>query len=401
MRVPLLDLKAQYQRIKEEVNAAIQEVVESQRFILGPWVEKLEEEIASYCGTRFAIGVASGTDALLLSLRAMDVQYGDEVITSPFTFFATAGAIHNVGARPIFVDIKSDTFNLDPQKLSECVELRLSKGRPSSQKNGRLKAIIPIHLFGQTADIGSILRVAEKYNLKVIEDAAQAIGAEYIDHKRAGSLGDLGCFSFFPSKNLGGYGDGGMVVTSDEELAEKIRMLRIHGARFRYEHSLVGYNSRLDALQAAVLRVKLKYLDEWSERRRKNAERYNHLFREAELASKNSNPQATDLSDYPIILPQICKGRRHIFNQYTIRVRGGKRDELRKFLTEKGIGTAIYYPIPLHLQGCFHYLGYKRGDFPVAEKAAEEVLSLPIYPELTFEMQNYVVEKIREFFRFH
>jgi len=387
MQVPLLDLKTQYQRIKEEINTAIQQVIESQRFILGPPVERLEEEIASYCGTHFAIGVASGTDALLLSLKAIGIQYGDEVVTSPFTFFATAGAIYNLGARPIFVDIKPDTFNLDPERLSEYLKLRLSKQGLSTGKGGRLKAIIPVHLFGQMTNMDPILKIAREYGLIVIEDAAQAIGAEYDDHRRAGSLGNSGCFSFFPSKNLGGYGDGGMVVTNDGELAEKLKMLRVHGSKATYEHHLVGYNSRLDALQAAVLRVKLKYLDEWSEKRRRNADYYNQLFREAGLTSSS------------IILPRIFNERRHIFNQYTIRVRGGKRDELRRFLAERGIGTAIYYPIPLHLQRCFQYLGYKKGDFPVAEKAAEEVLSLPIYPELTCEMQNYVVEKISEFFQ--
>ncbi|MEA3485912.1 MAG: DegT/DnrJ/EryC1/StrS family aminotransferase, partial [Candidatus Aerophobetes bacterium] len=300
MQVPLLDLKSQYQRIKEEIDTAIQEVVESQHFILGPSVERLEEEIASYCGTHFAVGVGSGTDALLLSLRAIGIEYGDEVITSPFTFFATAGAIYNLGARPVFVDIEPETFNIDPESLADYLKTRLSKQGLSTENGGRLKASIPVHLFGQMADMDPILRIARQYGLMVIEDAAQSIGAEYTDHKRAGSLGNLGCLSFFPSKNLGGYGDGGMVVTNDEELAKRIKMLRIHGARAKYEHRLIGYNSRLDALQAAVLRVKLKYLDEWSKKRRRNADYYNRLFKEAEL------------TPYPILLPRISKERRHI-----------------------------------------------------------------------------------------
>ena len=394
MQVPLLDLKAQYQRIKGEINAAIQKVLDSQQFILGPSVKKLEEEIASYCQTHFAVGVASGTDALILSLRAAGIGIGDEVITSPFTFFATAGAIHNIGARPVFVDIKPDTFNIDPDKLCQYLETRFSN-KDSVRESGRLKAIIPVHLFGQMADMRPILEVAQKYGLKVIEDAAQAIGAEY-ENRRAGSFGELGCFSFFPSKNLGGYGDGGMVVTNDEKLAQKVRMLRVHGSRSRYEHSVVGYNSRLDSLQAAVLRVKLRYLDEWSEKRRRNASYYNELFRQAGLTGNDSSGNS---SDGPIIVPQALKGRRHTYHQYTIRVREGRRDELRKFLTEKGVGTAIYYPLPLHLQRCFRYLGYNEGDFPVAETLCKEVLSLPVYPELTSEMQEYVVDKVREFFK--
>jgi len=397
MQVPLLDLRAQYQKIKGEVNGAIQELLDSQQFILGPSVEKLEKEIASYCGTHFGIGVASGTDALTLSLKAAGIQSGDEVITSPFSFFATAGAIHNVGAKPVFVDIRPDTLNIDTEKLCEYLRPCFSNQASSGRKAGRLKAIIPVHLFGQMADMDPILKIAREYELKVIEDAAQAIGAEY-EHRRAGSLGHLGCFSFFPSKNLGGYGDGGMVVTDYEELAERVRMLRVHGSNGQYRHSLIGYNSRLDALQASVLRVKLRYLDEWSEKRRENAEYYNELFRQAGLASENSGCQALDLSEHPIIVPEVLKGRRHIYHQYTIRVRRDKRDALQSFLKEKGVGTAIYYPIPLHLQECFRYLGYKEGDFPVAERVSNEVLSLPVYPELTCQMQDYVVDKIREFF---
>jgi len=392
MRVPLLDLKEQYGKIKDEISLAIEEVVNSQCFILGPKVEELEREIAKYCGVRFAVGVASGSDALIISLRAIGVGYGDMVITSPFTFFATAGAIYNVGARPVFVDINPDTFNLDPGKISQFLR---SLKREDLRK---VKAIIPVHLFGQIAEMDDILRIAQEFGLKVIEDAAQAIGAEY-NSQRAGSIGDLGCFSFFPSKNLGGYGDGGMIVTNDEKLAEKVKMLHLHGVnKSKYEHLIVGYNSRLDALQASILKVKLKYLDEWSEKRQRNAAYYNELFKETSLSS-NSEYEALNSSKYPVILPRVSKGRRHIFNQYTIRIRRNKRDELKKFLEKKGVGTAIYYPLPLHLQKCFCSLGHKEGDFPVAEKASKEVLSLPIYPELTNEMQEYVVQRIREYFR--
>jgi len=393
MQIPLLDLREQYKRIKNEIDLAIQKVVSSQHFILGPVVEELEKKIAKYCGVRFTVGVASGSDALIISLRAIGVSYGDIVITSPFTFFATAGAIHNVGAKPVFVDIEPHTFNLDPEKVSEFLK------NLKSEDLKKVKAILPIHLFGQMVEMSDILKVAQEYQLRVIEDAAQAIGAEYNSH-RAGSMGDIGCFSFFPSKNLGGYGDGGMIATNNEELAEKVRMLHLHGANnSRYEHLMVGYNSRLDALQASVLKVKLKYLDEWSEKRKRNAEYYNELFKKANLAPANSDCGGLGSSDYPVILPQVAKKRRHIYNQYTIRVQANKRDELKKFLEEKEIGTAIYYPLPLHLQKCFRYLGYKEGDFPVAEKMAKEVISLPVYPELSPGMQEYIVEKIREYFQ--
>jgi len=393
MQIPLLDLREQYKRIKNEIDLAIQKVVSSQHFILGPVVEELEKKIAKYCGVRFTVGVASGSDALIISLRAIGVSYGDIVITSPFTFFATAGAIHNVGAKPVFVDIEPHTFNLDPEKVSEFLK------NLKSEDLRKVKAILPIHLFGQMVEMSDILKVAQEYQLRVIEDAAQAIGAEYNSH-RAGSMGDIGCFSFFPSKNLGGYGDGGMIATNNEELAEKVRMLHLHGANnSRYEHLMVGYNSRLDALQASVLKVKLKYLDEWSEKRKRNAEYYNELFKKANLAPANSDCGGLGSSDYPVILPQVAKKRRHIYNQYTIRVQANKRDELKKFLEEKEIGTAIYYPLPLHLQKCFRYLGYKEGDFPVAEKMAKEVISLPVYPELSPGMQEYIVEKIREYFQ--
>jgi len=351
-----------------------------------------------YGGIRFAVGVASGSDALIISLRAIGVSSGDLVITSPFTFISTAGAIHNVGAKPVFVDIEPHTFNLDPEKVSEFLRnLKLEDLK-------KVKAILPVHLFGQMVEMSDILKIAQEYQLRVIEDAAQSIGAEYNSHQynshRAGSMGDIGCFSFFPSKNLGGYGDGGMVVTNNEELAEKIKMLHLHGANnSRYEYLIVGYNSRLDALQASVLKVKLKYLDKWSEKRRENAMYYNKLFQEAHLSPANSDCEGLGSSDYPVIFPQVAKKRRHIYNQYTIRVQANKRDKLKKFLKEKGIGTAIYYPSPLHLQECFRYLGYKEGDFPVAEEMAKEVISLPIYPELSPGMQEYIVEKIKEYFQ--
>lgn len=369
MQVPLLDLKAQYATTKDEIKAAIDEVLESQYFILGPKVERLENEIAQYCNTKYAVGVASGTDALLLSLMAIGVTYGDEVITTPYTFFATAGSISRLGAKPVFVDIDPKTYNINPQLIEEKI---LALGDPR-----RAKAVIPVHLYGQCADMEPILEIAEKYNLKVIEDAAQAIGAEYKDRK-AGSIGDLGCLSFFPSKNLGGYGDGGMVVTDDEELAEKIKVLRVHGSKPKYYHSMIGCNSRLDALQAAVLSVKIKYLDSWSKKRRENAWLYDQLF------------QGMD-----IVTPYVEPCNVHIYNQYTIRVK--ERDRLQAHLKAHGIGTALYYPLPLHLQECYAHLGYKEGDLPESEKASKKTMSVPIYPELTEEQQRYIVKAIQEF----
>ena len=364
MQVPLLDLKAQYATIKDEIKAAIDEVLESQYFILGPKVQQFEEEIAEYCNVQHAVGVASGSDALLLALMAIDVSYGDEVITTPYTFFATAGSISRLGAKPVFVDIDEKTYNINPELIAKKI-------------TDKTKAIIPVHLYGQCADMDPILEIGKEYNLCIIEDAAQAIGAEYKGRK-AGSMGDMGCLSFFPSKNLGGYGDGGMVITNNEELTERIRMLRVHGAKPKYYHSLIGLNSRLDALQAAVLSVKLKYLDGWSEFRRQNAENYNHLF-----------------ADTDVVTPYVEPYNRHIYNQYIIRV--SKRDELQEFLKERNIGTAIYYPVPLHLQGCYADLGYQEGDFPESENAAKETLALPIYSELTRNGQITVVEVIKEF----
>jgi dTDP-4-amino-4,6-dideoxygalactose transaminase len=364
MQVPLLDLKAQYATIKDEIKAAIDEVLESQYFIMGPKVQKFEEEIAKYCNVQHAVGVASGSDALLLALMAIDIGYGDEVITTPYTFFATAGSISRLGAKPVFVDIDPKTYNINPELIEENI-------------TNKTKAIIPVHLYGQCADMDPILEIGKKYNLCIIEDAAQAIGAEYKGRK-AGSMGDMGCLSFFPSKNLGGYGDGGMVITNNTELAEKIRVLRVHGAKPKYYHSLIGVNSRLDALQAAVLSVKLKYLDGWSKSRIKNAENYNLLF-----------------SDTDVITPYTEPYNYHIYNQYVIRV--GKRNELQAFLKERNIGTEIYYPVSLHLQRCYADLGYQEGDFPESEKAAKETLALPIYSELTKEQQIVVVDAIKEF----
>ena len=364
MQVPLLDLKAQYATIKDEIKAAIEEVLESQYFIMGPRVEQLENEIVQYCNTKYAISVASGSDALLLSLMAIDIGYGDEVITTPYTFFATAGSVSRLGAKPVFVDIDPKTYNINSSLIKEKI-------------TDRTRAIIPVHLYGQCADMDPILEIAEKYNLKVIEDAAQAIGAEYKGRK-AGSMSDLGCLSFFPSKNLGGYGDGGMVVTNDEELAEKIRVLRVHGSKPKYYHSMIGCNSRLDALQAAILSVKLKYLDDWNQKRRKNALLYDELFQNMD-----------------VVVPYVEPHNVHIYNQYTIRVK--ERDSLEAYLKKSGVGTALYYPLSLHLQQCYEDLEYKEGDLPESEKASKETISIPIYPELTEEQQRYVVKAIEEF----
>lgn len=373
MRVPSVDLRAQYALLRKEIQDAIHEVLESQSFILGSKVEALENEIARYCHTGYAVGVASGTDALLLGLRAVGIERGDEVITSPFTFFATAGAIYNAGGVPVFVDIDPGTFNLDPRKIE-------AKITP------RTKALIPVHLFGQPADMGQILETTRRRGVKVLEDAAQSIGAEYcLDGKwqKAGSMGDLGCISFFPSKNLGGLGDGGMVVTNDRHLRDQVMLLRMHGGRNKYVHEIVGYNSRLDALQAVALSVKLQYLDEWNSARRIRAGVYDTLIDRAGLGGK-------------LRTPEVQSYARSVFNQYVIRVE--RRDELQKCLMARGVSTAVYYPIPLHLQACFQFLGYKEGDFPASEAACREVLALPMYPELTQAMQEYVVAQLSEFY---
>lgn len=369
LSVPLLDLKAQFATIELEVRAAIDRVLQSQHFILGPEVSALEEEIAAYSQCRFAVGVSSGSDALLASLMALDIQTGDEIITTPYTFFATAGVIHRLGAKPVFVDIDPDTYNIDPTKI-ECAITHYTK------------AILPVHLYGQCADMNPILAIAQAHKLEIIEDAAQAIGAEY-QGRRAGSMGILGCFSFFPSKNLGGLGDGGMVVTNQKDLYDKLLILRVHGSKPKYYHSLVGGNFRLDALQAAVLRVKLNYLDQWTQTRQNNAQSYHQLFTQSGLAPGT------------VKLP-IIQQNRHIFNQYVIQVH--KRNELMAYLKEQRIGTEIYYPVSLHQQECFRYLGYEAGDFPVSEQAAQNSLALPIYPELSCDQQEYVVERIAAFY---
>jgi dTDP-4-amino-4,6-dideoxygalactose transaminase len=370
MNVPLLDLKAQYQPLRAEIMAEVHAVCDEQGFILGPRVVAFEESVARYIGSRYAIGCASGSDALLLSLMAMGVKAGDEVITIPFTFFATVSAISRLGAKPVLVDIQPDTFNIDPALIERAVTTRT-------------KAVIPVHLFGQCGDMVAINDIAKRKNVKVIEDACQAIGAAQ-QGKRAGVLGDTGCFSFFPSKNLGGFGDGGLITTNDKTLADSMAMLRVHGSQVRYLHEAVGINSRLDVLQAAVLQVKLKYLDQWTEGRRRNAERYRQLFKQTKHADR-------------VVLPPTAPGNFHVYNQFT--VRAPKRDELRAFLKEKGVGTEVYYPLPMHLQNCYRDLGYLKGSFPLSERAAEEVMSIPIYAELTESQQVYVVEMIAEFYK--
>lgn len=372
MKVPLLDLHSQYAGIRDEIQKAILDVLESQRFILGPVVEECERRIAEYSGCQHAVGVSSGSDALLACLMCEGIGPGDEVITTPYTFFATVGCICRVGARPVFVDICPDTYNLDA-------------GQVESRLTSNTKAIIPVHLFGQCAQMDSICDIAERHHLIVIEDAAQAIGAEF-KGRRAGSMGHYGCVSFFPSKNLGCAGDGGMIVTNTAARAEKLRILRGHGAKPKYHHSLIGGNFRLDALQAAVVNVKLDYLDAWTRARCENADRYRELFSKAGLDSERD-----------VRLPSTVADDRQIFNQFVIRV--DRRDELARHLRERGIATEVYYPVPLHLQECFLHLGHSKGDLPESEAAAEETLALPIYPELEMTQQQAVVDAIQEFYR--
>lgn len=377
MHVPLLDLKPQYQTIKDEIAAVVAEIFESQHFILGPHVTALEQEIARYCNAAHAVGVSSGTDALIISLMAAGIGPGDLVVTTPYTFFGTAGAIARVGAEPVFVDIDPDTYNIS----AACLEETLAT-MPSARRD-RIKAIIPVHLYGQCAAMNPIGELAQQHHWVVIEDAAQAIGAEYRG-RRAGSMGDFGCFSFFPSKNLGAFGDGGVVTTSSAAFYDTLVRLRNHGAHPKYYHKLIGGNFRLDALQAAIVGVKLKYLDQWTQQRQANARRYRHLFAEARL------------NDF-VKLP-IEKENRHIYNQFVIRVQS-RRDELRRYLAQADIGHEVYYPLPLHLQECFASLGYKAGDFPVAEDAARHTVALPIYPELSESQMMYVVETISDFYK--
>ena len=369
MKVPLIDLKAQYVSVREKLRPAIDRVFETQQFVMGPEVAALEAEVAEYCHTTEAIGCASGSDSLLLALMALNIGPADEVITTPFTFFATGSAIARLGARPVFVDIDPHTYNINPDDISAAI-------------NSRTRAVIPVHLYGQCADMQQILRVCESKDLVVVEDAAQAIGAE--DRGlRAGSIGLAGCFSFYPTKNLGAAGDAGIITTSDSDFAARVRRLRVHGGLTEYEHVEVGINSRLDAIQAAVLRAKLPYLDEWSSARAQRAEIYSHLLARAKL-------------NVELITPLVRPGQRHIFHQYVIRV-PKHRDTLMQHLKARDITTKVYYPIPLHLQECFGYLGYKKGDFPVTEQAAAETLALPLFPELTQEQQQYVVDAIEDF----
>lgn len=367
--VPMIDLVEQHQSIRDEVHAAVLAVLDSQKFILGEEVAAFEQEFAAHCDAEYAIGCASGTDALILALHALDIGPGDEVVTSPFSFFATASCIERVGAIPVFADIDPVTYNLDPQAVEAAI-------------SPRTKAIIPVHLFGQCADMAPLWRLAVQHGLAIVEDAAQAVGAGY-QGRRAGVLGTLGCFSFFPTKNLGGAGDGGLVTTDDCDLAARLKRLRVHGDAGRYEHLEVGYNSRLDALQAAVLRVKLRQLDQWTRQRTDNARRYERWIDEAGLS---------DVIDTPIAAPE----REHVWNQYTVRVRDGLRDQVLQGLQQRQIGSAIYYPKPLHLQTCFAHLGGKAGQFPEAERLAAEALALPIYPELGATRQHRVVEGLCE-----
>ena len=365
MRVPILDLKVQYAAIKDEITRAINKVCESQAFALGPAVEEFERNVAAYCNSEHAIGVSSGTDALLVSLMALGIKPGDEVITTPFSFFATAGCIIRVGARPVFVDVDPDSYNIDPALIEEKI-------------TEKTRAIVPVHLFGQLARMEAITEIAKRHNLAVIEDAAQAIGASR-SGTLAGNFGDCGCFSFYPTKNLGGFGDGGLVTTNSDLLADDIRTLRDHGQKPRYFYKVIGGNFRLDGIQGAVLNVKLKYLDDWNEKRRQNAALYDSLF-----------------VDLPVGTPAIDSGNVSIYHQYTITASG--RDKLQKYLADNDIGSAVFYPKPLHLQDCFKELGYKQGDMPVAERLCNEVLSLPVYPELSQEEIEYVAGTVLKFY---
>ncbi len=368
MKVPLLDLGAQHATIREDVMAAIDRVVESQYFILGPEVTAFEQEVASFCGAKEAVGMSSGTDALLAALMALDVGPGDEVVTTPFSFFATAGVVARLGARPVFVDIDPLTYNIDPSKIAEVLT-------PST------RAIMPVHLFGRCADMTRVMQLANSHAIPVVEDAAQAIGSFDDEGRQAGTIGSIGCFSFFPSKNLGAFGDAGMVITNDADLGELLRIIRVHGSKPKYYHKIVGGNFRIDALQAAVLRAKLPHLQAWTEGRRRNAALYRELFNDAELQD--------------IVLPEDVPG--HIYNQFVIRA--PDRDALQKHLKERNVGTEVYYPLPLHLQECFRDLEYGEGDFPESEKAAGEVLALPVYPELKPEQVRYVVSSVAEFYQ--
>ncbi len=372
VKIPLLDLQAQFQQIRSDVLSAIEEVCREQNFILGRRVEAFERAMADYLGCQYAVGVASGSDALLLSLMAAGVKPGDEVITVPFTFFSTAGGISRLYAVPVFVDVQADTFTIDPERIEKKI-------------TPRTKAIIPVHLFGQCSNMENVMEVADRHGVKVIEDACQSIGASRHGQK-AGTFGYSGCFSFFPSKNLGGVGDGGLIVTNDRDLRERLLALRVHGSQSDYYHDHIGLNSRLDALEAAVLHVKLQHLDGWNEKRAWNAANYERLFTEVGLLER-------------VALPTTDPGNVHVFNQYTLRAQ--KRDELMAYLEEHAIGHKVYYPVPLHLQECYQSLGYSKGDFPVSEQLAQEVLSLPIYPEFTASQMELVVKRVSEFYNGH
>ncbi len=369
MKVPLLDLRRQHEALHVQLIEAVERVIASQQFVLGPEVAALENEVAEYSTTEFAVGCASGSDALLLAFMALDFQPGDEVVTTPFSFFATASAITRLGAIPRFVDIDPETYNLDSSQIESGI-------------TSRTRAILPVHLYGQCAAMDPILAISARHGLPVVEDAAQAIGAED-GRRRAGSMGRMGCFSFYPTKNLGGAGDGGMLVTNDAGLAERLRRLRVHGGATEYHHDEVGINSRLDSIQAAILRVKLKYLNEWSAARRKKAELYTELLAEADLPIE-------------IVPPFIAPAASHIFHQYVVRI-PQHRDAVIKHLAEHGVGSKVYYPVPLHLQNCFAFLGYRAGSFPETERAAQETLALPCFPELTVDQQEYVVEVLSKF----
>ena len=377
MNVPLLDLNAHHQPIRKELLAALEQVLDKNNFILGNDVVELEEKVASYCQTRFGVGVSSGTDALVAVLMALDVKSGDEVITTPLSFFATVGSVVRLGARPVFVDIDPVSYNLDPTRFEAAI-------------TPRTRAIIPVHLYGQCAEMNPILEIAARHGIAVVEDAAQAIGSEYRDKRRAGSMGIAGCLSFFPSKNLGGVGDGGMVVTNDQSFAEKLRVVRVQGGKPKYYHRVVGGNFRLDTLQAAVLNVKLRYLDHWTALRQQHAELYERLFVETGLVERKALglPRA--------IYKDTGVGHYHIYNQFVIDV--PNRDELQVHLKSKGVGTEIYYPVPLHRQECLASLGHKDGDFPQAERACRRLLALPVYPELNEDQQRYVVKSVEEWF---
>ena len=396
MNVPMLNLKLQYAQIKDEIQRALDDVFESQQFILGPTVESFEKEIARYTDAVCAVGVSSGTDALLLSLMALGIGKDDLVITTPFTFFSTASSISRVGAIPLFSDIDPLTYTMDPGRLEETIATL------AVEKRRRVKAIMPVHLYGQCADMESLAEIASRHQLRIIEDAAQALGAHYMKDgaavkRHAGSRGECGCFSFFPTKNLGACGEAGMVITGDEALAAQLRSLRHHGCRSQreqYYYDAIGINGRLDALQAAVLKVKLKHLNEWNTKRRSNADSYHRLFRERRLAAPQDEPGGVEK---PLCLPGERKGNYHIYHQYVIRSRN--RDGLKAFLDKQGIGCGIYYPVPVHLQPCYASLGLKEGSLPESERASREVLALPIYPELTREQQEAVVNAVEDFYR--